>query len=68
MEIDFDSLTRNGTVSQEIYRIIREAIRVTGEQRGRLFDVGHEAHYQALAVAFGLKAAGYVIEKAPADA
>lgn len=61
MNDDLDHLTANGSVSHDVYRIIREAIQQTGEQRGRLFEVGHEAHYQALAVAMALKANGYRI-------
>jgi hypothetical protein len=65
---DLDRLTRNGGVTQEVYRLIREAIKAAGEQSGRLYDVGHEAHYQALAAAMALRAAGYSIEKTKVDA
>lgn len=68
MDRDLERLTRDGSVTQEVYKIIREAIKAAGEQRGRLFEVGQEAHYQAMAVAMSLKAAGYSIEKTKADA
>jgi hypothetical protein len=64
---ELDRLTRDGTVPQEAYRVMREAIQRSGEQSGRLYDVGHEAHYQALAVAMALKAAGYSISKTQPD-
>ena len=64
---DLDQLTRTGSVPQEVYRIMRDAIQKAGEQKGRLYDEGHEAHYMALAAAMSLKAAGYSIEKAKAE-
>lgn len=63
-----DRLTRDGSVPQDVYRIMRDAIQRTAEQSGRLYESGHEAHYMALAAAMSLKAAGYTIEKAKADA
>ena len=63
-----DKLTRDGSVPQDVYRIMREAIRRAGEQSGRLYEPGQEAHYMALAAAMSLKAAGYAIEKVKADA
>ena len=63
-----DRLTRDGSVPQDVYRIMRDAIQRTAEQSGRLYEPGHEAHYMALAAAMSLKAAGYTIEKAKADA
>ena len=65
---DLDQLTRSGSVPQEVYRIMRDAIQKTAEQKGRLYEEGHEAHYMALAAAMSLKAAGYSIEKAKAEA
>ena len=65
---DLDQLTRTGSVPQDVYRIMRDAIQKTAEQKGRLYEEGHEAHYMALAAAMSLKAAGYSIEKAKADA
>jgi len=63
-----DRLTRDGSVPQDVYRVMRDAIQRTAEQSGRLYEAGHEAHYMALAAAMSLKAAGYTIEKAKADA
>jgi hypothetical protein len=65
---DFERLTRDGTIPQEVYRVMRDAIQRTAEQSGRLFQPGQEAHYMALAAAMSLKAAGYSIEKTEADA
>ena len=65
---DLDRLTRNGSVTDEVYRIMRDAIRRAGEQSGRLYDAGQEPHYMALAAAMSLKAAGYSIVKIKADA
>jgi len=65
---DLDRLTLTGSVPQDVYRIMRDAIQKTAEQKGRLYEEGHEAHYMALAAAMSLKAAGYSIEKATADA
>jgi hypothetical protein len=65
---DLDQLTRTGSVPQEVYRVMRDAIQKTAEQSGRLYEKGHEAHYMALAAAMSLKAAGYAIEKAKAEA
>ena len=68
MDKDLERLTRDGSVSQEVYRIMRDAIQRAGEQSGRHYEMGHEAHYQALAAAMALKAAGFCIEKTKADA
>jgi hypothetical protein len=38
---------------------MREAIERVTEQSGRLYEVGQEAHYQALAAGMALRAAGY---------
>ncbi|MBW8744303.1 MAG: hypothetical protein JF628_08150 [Sphingomonas sp.] len=65
---DFDRLTQDGSVPQDVYRIMRDAIQKTAEQKGRLYEEGHEAHYMALAAAMSLKAAGYSIEKVKAEA
>jgi hypothetical protein len=65
---DLERLTRDGTVPQDAYRVMRDAIQRAGEQSGRLYDVGHEAHYQALAAVMALKAAGYGIAKVQGDA
>lgn len=63
-----DELTSGGSVPQEIYRIMRDAVQRAGEQSGRLYEAGQEAHYMALAAAMSLKAAGYSIEKTKVDA
>jgi hypothetical protein len=63
MNDDLERLTQDGSVPQEVYRIMRDAIQRTAEQSGRLFQPGQEAHYMALAAAMSLKAAGYSIEK-----
>ena len=69
MEKDLlDRLTRDGSVPQDVYRIMRDAIQRTADQSGRLYEAGHQAHYMALAAALALKGAGYTIEKARADA
>ena len=68
MDKELDRLTREGTVPQEAYRAMREAIERVTAQSGRLYEAGQEAHYQALAAAMALRAAGYAIEKAKADA
>ena len=65
---DLDQLTKTGSVPQDVYRIMRDAIQKAGEQKGRLYDEGHEAHYMALAAAMSLRAAGYSIEKVKVDA
>ena len=65
---DLDQLTRTGSVPQDVYRIMRDAIQKTADQKGRLYEAGHEAHYMALAAAMSLKAAGYSIEKSKAEA
>jgi hypothetical protein len=68
MDDDLERLTRGGTVPQDAYRAMREAIERVTQQRGRLCDAGQEAHYQALAAAMALRAAGYAIEKIKAAA
>ncbi len=68
MDEELERLTHYGTVPQDAYRAMREAIERVTEQSGRLYDVGQEAHYQALAAAMALRAAGYSIEKTRADA
>jgi hypothetical protein len=50
-----------------VYRVMRDAIQRAGEQSGRLYDIGHEAHYQALAAVMALKAPGYGIAKVQGD-
>jgi hypothetical protein len=67
MDDELDRLTRDGSVPQEIYRVMRDAIQRAGEQRGRRYEIGQEAHYQALAAALALKAAGYSIAKSKAE-
>jgi phosphohistidine phosphatase SixA len=64
MDDELDGLTRDGTVPHDAYRAMREAIQRVTDQSGRLYEVGHEAHYQALAAAMALRAAGYSIQKA----
>lgn len=68
MDWEFEQLTRDGTVPQDAYRAMREAIQRVAGQSGRYFEAGHEAHYQALAAAMALRAAGYSIQKIKADA
>jgi hypothetical protein len=63
MDNELERLTRDGSVTQEVYRLMRDAIKRAGEQGGQLYDAGHESHYQALAAVMALKAAGYSIEK-----
>ena len=63
MDDDLERLTRNGSVPNEIYILMREAIKRAGEQAGRLYERGQEPHYMALAVGMSLRAAGYSIEK-----
>ena len=68
MDEELERLTRYGTVPQDAYRAMREAIERVTDQSGRLYEVGQEAHYQALAAAMALRAAGYSIEKTKAEA
>jgi len=68
MDKELERLTRDGTVPQDAYRAMRDAIQRVTERSGRLYERGHEAHYQALAAAMALRAAGYSIEKTNADA
>jgi hypothetical protein len=49
--------------TNDIYLIIREAIQEAWDRRDRSYEVGHEAHYMALAAVEALKKAGYSIEK-----
>jgi hypothetical protein len=60
-----DQLTVDGSIPDEVYRLMRDAIQAAEEERGHLFKAGHEPHYQAIAVFFALKAAGYSIQKLP---
>jgi len=62
-QADPDQWMRDGSVPDDVYRIMRDAIARTAEQKGRLFEEGHQAHYLALAAALALRAAGYSIEK-----
>ncbi|MBW8753525.1 MAG: hypothetical protein JF595_05140 [Sphingomonadales bacterium] len=50
-------------LSNDIYITIREAIDYTAEERGRLYDPEHEAHYMAMMVIQALACAGYTIGK-----
>ena len=68
MDDDLERLTRNGSVSNEIYITVREAIKHTAKQSGRLYEAGQEPHYMAIAAVMALRAAGYSIEKTKADA
>jgi hypothetical protein len=58
-----ERLTREGTVPQDAYRAMREAIERVTQQSGRLYQLGQEAHYQALAAGMALRAAGYSVQK-----
>ena len=68
MDDILDRLTRDGSVPQEVYQVMRDAIQRTAEQSGRLFQPGQEPHYMALAAAMALKAAGYSIRKTDTEA
>jgi hypothetical protein len=63
MRKSIDQLTLDGSIPDEIYRSMRDAIKKAGEESGHLFETGQEAHYQAIAAFFALKAAGYHIHK-----
>jgi hypothetical protein len=67
-EDDLDRLTRDGSIPQDVYRIMRDAIQRAGAQSGRLYEAGQEAHYMAVAAAMSLRAARYSIEKTKAEA
>lgn len=67
MDKKLERLTRDGTVPQGAYRAMRDAIQRVTEQSGRLYEPGQAAHYQAMAAAMALRAAGYSIEKTEAD-
>jgi hypothetical protein len=58
-----EELMTDGSIPDEVYRLIRDAIQKAGDQRGHLFEAGQEAHYQAIAAVVALKAAGYSIQK-----
>jgi hypothetical protein len=68
MDEDIERLTRNGSVSNEIYITVREAIKHAGAQSGRLYEPGQEPHYMAIAAVMALRAGGYSIEKTKAEA
>ncbi|GAA4762942.1 hypothetical protein GCM10023219_03980 [Stakelama sediminis] len=50
-------------MTNELYMLVRDAIRRAEEQKGRLYEDGHQSHYMALAALLALKKAGYRIEK-----
>jgi len=50
-------------VTNEIYVIVRDAIREAGLQSGKLYEPGQESHYQALAAVMALRKAGYEVTK-----
>lgn len=56
-----EELMMDGSIPDEVYRLMRNAIQKAGDQRGHLFEAGQEAHYQAIAAVVALKAAGYSI-------
>jgi len=60
-------LMMDGSIPDEVYRLMRDAIQKAGDQRGKLFEIGQEAHYQALGAFVALKAAGYSIRKSEPD-
>lgn len=66
MDKPLDQLTIDGSIPDEIYRLMRDAIQAAGEEGGHLFQAGQEPHYQAIAAFFALKAAGYSIHKSAA--
>jgi uncharacterized protein (UPF0147 family) len=68
MDDILDRLTRDGTVPQEVYRVMRDAIQRTAEQSDLWFQSGQDAHYMALAAAMSLKTPGYSIQKTNTDA
>lgn len=63
MDDQLERLIREGTVPQDAYNAMRDAIERVTQQSGRLYEVGQEAHYQALAAAMALRAAGYSLQK-----
>jgi hypothetical protein len=63
MAQSLEQLTIDGSIPDEVYRLMRDAIKKAGDERGHLFEVGQEPHYQALAAFLALKAAGYSIQK-----
>jgi hypothetical protein len=67
MDNELERLTRDGTVPNDAYRAMREAIQRVTDKSGRLYEPGQEAHYQALAAGMALRAAGYSIQKIKAD-
>jgi hypothetical protein len=52
-------------LTNDIYITIRDAIDYTAEERGRLYDPEHEAHYMAMMVIQALVCAGYTIARQP---
>jgi len=50
-------------VTNEIYIIVRDAIRDAAAQSGKLYEAGQESHYQALAAVMALRKAGYEVTK-----
>jgi len=50
-------------VTNEIYVIVRDAIKAAGAQSGQLYEPGQESHYQALAAVMALRKAGYEVTK-----
>ncbi|MBB4839261.1 hypothetical protein HNP52_002330 [Sphingomonas kyeonggiensis] len=50
-------------VTNEIYIIVRDAIKAAGQQSGQLYEPGQESHYQALAAVMALRKAGYEVTK-----
>lgn len=63
-----ERLTRNGSVPNDIYILVRDAIKRAGEEAGKLYEFGQEPHYMAIAAVMALRAAGYSIEKTKPDA
>ena len=55
-------------MTNDLYRTIRDAVQKAVEERGRLYEPAHEAHYIATHVFQVLALAGYAITKVPEDA
>lgn len=50
-------------VTNDVYIIVRDAIRAAAEQSGKLYEAGQESHYQALAAMMALRKAGYEVTR-----
>jgi len=50
-------------VTNDVYIIVRDAIRSAAQQSGKLYEPGQESHYQALAAMMALRKAGYEVTR-----